>query len=355
MKNQKACIDKDGLNLLQVKHWLCMNCQKQRAEGGIEPTGSSMIKPHPVLHKKDSKPPTSEHKLAETYAVPIDGKTSSVPAAAKKEQKKPVLKENVPPPKTETPQQNAQEQKAEKTQKQMTKGTESPATSTPPSQAEMPKQQSGFFGKSQPTATKSTESTTGKLFGLAGLTETARSRSPSPQSMTNVSGKFLGFGSSIFSSASNLISSALQEESSPPVSRKGSTASQSASTPPASRKGSIVPTGEPKVPFSKKVDDKPVEKNIEEPNMTKAKSSVIEKQESMPESVEVTVLPKTPSTASQPTCPLCKVELNVGSKELPNYNSCTECKDMVCNLCGFNPMPHLTKVRHFSGEYMMIF
>ncbi|KAK3549144.1 hypothetical protein QTP70_033349 [Hemibagrus guttatus] len=336
-------------NQTTVKQWLCMNCQKQRVEGGVEPTGSSVINPHPTLPKKDQQLATSDHKLVETSTVRVDGKTSSIPETAKKGHQKPSLNEDVPPSNKELPQQKVQEQKDEKSQKQMKKGPDSPARSNPPSQTEVPKQQSSFFGfgvstgKSQPTPSKSSESTTGKLFGFAGLTETARSRSPSPQSMTNAPGKFLGFGSTIFSSASNLISSALQDESSPPLSRKGSTVSQS-STPPTSRKGSIVPTAEPKAPISKKLDDKPVEKKIEEPNETKDKSSVSEKQEAMPESVEVTVLPKSPFKASQPTCPLCKVDLNVGSKELPNYNTCTECKDVVCNLCGFNPMPHLAEI-----------
>ncbi|KAK2842186.1 hypothetical protein Q5P01_012386 [Channa striata] len=30
----------------------------------------------------------------------------------------------------------------------------------------------------------------------------------------------------------------------------------------------------------------------------------------------------------------------MGSKDPPNYNTCTECKTTVCHLCGFNPMPH---------------
>uniref|UniRef100_A0A5F8HJT4 Bassoon presynaptic cytomatrix protein n=1 Tax=Monodelphis domestica TaxID=13616 RepID=A0A5F8HJT4_MONDO len=43
------------------------------------------------------------------------------------------------------------------------------------------------------------------------------------------------------------------------------------------------------------------------------------------------------------TCPLCQAELNVGSREPPNYNTCTTCKRQVCNLCGFNPTPHLVE------------
>ncbi|KAM4676068.1 protein piccolo [Discoglossus pictus] len=49
----------------------------------------------------------------------------------------------------------------------------------------------------------------------------------------------------------------------------------------------------------------------------------------------------------QKRCPLCKTELNIASKEPPNFNTCTECKSMVCNLCGFNPTPHLTEVKEW--------
>ncbi|XP_016350080.1 protein bassoon isoform X1 [Sinocyclocheilus anshuiensis] len=42
-------------------------------------------------------------------------------------------------------------------------------------------------------------------------------------------------------------------------------------------------------------------------------------------------------------CPLCKTELNIGDPaKSPNYNLCTECHTQVCNMCGFNPTPHLT-------------
>ncbi|XP_055724797.1 protein bassoon-like isoform X2 [Salvelinus fontinalis] len=41
-------------------------------------------------------------------------------------------------------------------------------------------------------------------------------------------------------------------------------------------------------------------------------------------------------------CPLCKTSLNVGvTAQPPNYNTCTQCHAQVCNLCGFNPAPHL--------------
>lgn len=297
----------------------------------------------------EMSPTTSELKLDKTSTVCVDKKIVSITEAAKIDKQKPSLNENIP-------QQKAQVEKDDKSQKQVKKAPESPARSTPPLQAEAQKQSSFFgfgisTGKTQPTPSKSSESTTGKLFGFAGLTETARSRSPSPQSMTNAPGKLLGFGSTIFSSASNLISSAIQDESSPPRSRKGSTVSQS-SIPPSSRKSSIVPTAEPKDPIST-LDDKPVEKSKEESNVTKSKLTVTEKQEAMSESAKMQVPSKSSSKASQTTCPLCKVDLNVGSEELPNYNTCTECKEMVCNLCGFIPMPRLAEVSYFSDYFIM--
>lgn len=47
---------------------------------------------------------------------------------------------------------------------------------------------------------------------------------------------------------------------------------------------------------------------------------------------------------SKVSCPLCKTEINIGSSDPPNYNSCTQCHTQVCNMCGFNPTPHLVEV-----------
>ncbi|KAI4823511.1 hypothetical protein KUCAC02_012094, partial [Chaenocephalus aceratus] len=57
------------------------------------------------------------------------------------------------------------------------------------------------------------------------------------------------------------------------------------------------------------------------------------------------VAPKPAPEPEKPkvNCPLCKTELNIGSSDPPNYNSCTVCHSQVCNLCGFNPTPHLVE------------
>lgn len=68
---------------------------------------------------------------------------------------------------------------------------------------------------------------------------------------------------------------------------------------------------------------------------------------------EQTTVDKTPIESEKPevapkgahsTCPLCKAELNMDSKNVPNYNTCTDCKTTVCNKCGFSPMPNVTEV-----------
>uniref|UniRef100_A0A672L710 Bassoon presynaptic cytomatrix protein n=1 Tax=Sinocyclocheilus grahami TaxID=75366 RepID=A0A672L710_SINGR len=53
--------------------------------------------------------------------------------------------------------------------------------------------------------------------------------------------------------------------------------------------------------------------------------------------------PQSVSQKPDVTCPLCKTAFNVGTTDPPNYRSCTQCRTEVCNLCGFNPTPHLVE------------
>lgn len=222
-----------------------------------------------------------------------------------------------------------------------------------PPYSSKPAEESGFFGKSQSPLHQPTASA--------------------------VSGKVLGFGSSFLSSASNLISSALDETTtSPPTSRKGSTSSQlsnKTTTPPSSRKGSSVsqtsdkitgPTSSQKesiktstllssqkgpedLKASSKTqlsDDKKVHPaNIQEQIKTDEKKSAVRAAQTTSTPVIKYVPPKTTKTESTKllpkTCPLCMVDLKL---DPPNYDTCTKCKKTVCTLCGFNPMPNETEV-----------
>lgn len=166
-----------------------------------------------------------------------------------------------------------------------------------------------------------------------------------------VTGKVLGFGSSLFSSASTLITSAVQESrTTPPNSRKMSAPAQisdkvsaskvlSKSSPPVSPKRMI--TKETKPPttqtlLTEKEQDKPLQAKVTTPAQTKANRGLSE-----PGRTDVA------PGAGKSTCPLCKADLNVGSKDPANYRTCTECKTLVCSKCGFSPMPSVKEVMKF--------
>lgn len=268
--------------------------------------GPPPAKPQPHSNKV---PPTALSQKKESPVQPSPGKKPSDP----------IEQDKKPPAETKTPTPSQTTANA-----QISKSDVSP-NSGPTPKGDHTKEESGFFG-----------------FGGA------RSRSPSPQ--TAVSEKVFGFGSSFLSSASNLISSAVQEESSkktPPTSRKGSTVSQSsvkmAPTPPASRKGSeapqkIVPAEETKPTTAQKPDHKKMQEVKSQNEMPKIPVAEVTSSKTAPEPLK--------------TCPLCKVDLK---QDPPNYNSCSECKNIVCNLCGFNPMPHQTGVRgYFNYKHFFI-
>uniref|UniRef100_A0A674C8T0 Protein piccolo n=1 Tax=Salmo trutta TaxID=8032 RepID=A0A674C8T0_SALTR len=379
----------------EVKEWLCLNCQMQRALGGMAPPGPPMIKsqplpskvstpaasqkltpapakpqkeeiPVPAAAQKEIPPPTVPQEtliLAGTPSTAVVKKEENPapgspqnkhapPAVAAKDKQEPIIVQKPvdqtipvipipsgaatpaqqpekqipslqqpdakPPPQLQPqqvpkidPKTDPLKQEPGKPQQQLPKGGTSPAKAVSQPQAKPPKQSVGFFGfggaKSQPAQSKPEESVSGKVFG---------------------------FGSSIFSSASTLITSAVQDEThtTPPASPMVSAAAQ------ASPKMS--PAKETKPPATQKAE----EKKAEQPQQAKVPPSVQAKVDKPPSEPPKGAESSQPSPkAGQSTCPLCKVELNMGSKDPPNYNTCTECKNTVCNLCGFNPMPHETK------------
>lgn len=152
------------------------------------------------------------------------------------------------------------------------------------------------------------------------LKEESFKSSPQPD-ISAVFGKAQGLGSSFFSSASNLISSALQDEPSitPPTSRKGSSISEISendSATPHTLQRQLIAQKEEKSKLKIKSDDQ-----------TNVSPSLVEKDKDLKKPLK--------------PCPLCKVPL---TKDPPNYDTCTECKTTVCNLCGFSPMPQQTEV-----------
>lgn len=178
--------------------------------------------------------------------------------------------------------------------------------------------QTSQTGRKQSNATPTTQQESRGLFGFGGSkTETEKP----------VTEKMFGFSSSIFSSASTLIASAVQDESktTPPISPKMQSAKQA------------------KPPNAQKSEQ---DRKQEQPQQAKAHPTGQAKVNKTPSEASKTAVASgnTPTT-DQFACPLCKMVLNMGSKDPPNYNICTECKSTVCNQCGFNPMPNVKEVR----------
>lgn len=384
------------VSAFQAKEWLCLNCQMQRALGASEPPGLPMIKPQPspskdvpaTIQKKEtpttdstqdiSKPVTPSNELENIIksketsisdvpskeftpaAAPLPDKAVSStvtkidispalqkppsemlkgqPDAPQKETEqgltpsKPALPSEtkaVEPPLQKPPKEIAASEKSVPSQglkeekpslKQYPQTGTSPAKSVPP-QVHPAKQESGsFFGfgrpKTPPTTAKSAESVTGKMFG---------------------------FGSSFLSSASTLISSAVQDEpkTTPPAPRKMYATDKVTPemTPPASPK--TIPAKETKPPAVQKGEERKPEK-LEQDKIHSSEQSKVSKP--LSELPKLPIKTKDVPKADESVCPLCKVKLTVGSTDPLNYKTCTECKTTVCVQCGFDAMPTTSEV-----------
>lgn len=191
-------------------------------------------------------------------------------------------------------------------------------------------------------------------------------KSPNAASKTTeaVTGKMFGFGSSLFSSASTLITSAVQESRTPPTSRKMSAPAQvsdkmasSVESPKASpnvspRKNS---TQETKPVTNQKLLTE--QRRVSTPQVKPSTSDQYRTVEGTPAKPVKTEEPPAALEVSKSTCPLCKADLNIGSNDTPNYSNCTECKCDVCNKCGFSPMPSSKEVMQqhiiIKQEYLL--
>uniref|UniRef100_A0A3Q0TC84 Zinc finger piccolo-type domain-containing protein n=1 Tax=Amphilophus citrinellus TaxID=61819 RepID=A0A3Q0TC84_AMPCI len=217
-----------------------------------------------------------------------------------------------------------------------TPGEKKPLDIPVPSGPEKPTDRVSQPGQRQSKVTPKKQEESGNSIGLSG----PKMVTDASKTTESISGKMFGFGSSIFSSASTLISSAVQEESrtTPPSSRKMSAPAQVSPKMSAVPKSSpkSTPTVSPKMSPAREprtLPQKPVpEKKPDESHQSKDDKAP-------PQLSKVAKVSEMVPNAGQTTCPLCKAELNMGSKDPPNYNTCTECKNTVCNQCGFNPMP----------------
>uniref|UniRef100_A0A8C9Q2T8 Zinc finger piccolo-type domain-containing protein n=1 Tax=Spermophilus dauricus TaxID=99837 RepID=A0A8C9Q2T8_SPEDA len=166
------------------------------------------------------------------------------------------------------------------------------------------------------------------------------------QTQEGLTGKLFGLGASLLTQASTLMS--VQPEADPqsqPSPSKGppkivfSDASKEAGPrPPGSWPGPGPAPGAKTEPGARASAGSGPGALVKTGGTTSPKHGRAEHQAAS----KATAKPKT-TPKEKATCPLCQAELNVGSKGPANYNTCTTCKLQVCNLCGFNPTPHLVE------------
>lgn len=269
-----------------MKEWLCLNCQMQRALGAAEPPGTPATKLQPSPNRVSAPAP----KKSPSQLDQSQTKNFSTGAESK-------IKESSAPG---SPQQK--QTTAEKPSKaEVGKGPDSQKIAgagckTPEKRGQKPPDQTRQTELKTINTTLVAQEESKGLFGFGGPKPQQDSAKPAE----SLGGKMFGFGSSIFSSASTLINSAVQDE-------------QNLHTREAPPKSSPLK-----------------QTKTEKASSEQAKDAA------------ALVLPKVS------TCPLCKVKLNVGSEETSNYKTCTECKKNVCVQCGFNPMPNMSEVRKRS-------
>ncbi|XP_031169590.1 protein piccolo isoform X4 [Sander lucioperca] len=338
------------------KEWLCLNCQMQRAMGGMDPPG--MTKP-----KQGSAPPSPQRQasgkpgklLIKQQSTTDQGLTP--PTTPRQKSPGPTSPGPLSPgsslggspkidPKTgrpiqpkSSPQQSPSKAKQESSffggfggisLGSLTDTAKPPAAASQAAESVTGKLFGGFGGlmeSSKPqaqAAPKQEESVAGKLFGgFGGLTETAKPPAAASQ--------MFSFGSSLLNSASNLVSGEDEKAAGSPP---GSPLDSGPGSPADSGPGSP-----PDSPFS--LPGSPPDSDSAPDTPTKSKKPPRTISVEQEEKVPAAKPGPAPASTTKESCPLCNVELNTGSADTPNYSFCTECKKTVCNLCGFNPTPHL--------------
>ncbi|GCB80305.1 hypothetical protein scyTo_0016155 [Scyliorhinus torazame] len=225
-----------------------------------------------------------------------------------------------------------------------------PKTGHPKEEQAKPTQKPGL-GKAVPSqippepqkAPKAAEQSRRFSLNLGGAAQPPPFQPSTPQE--TVTGKLFGFGASLFSQASTLMSTAPQQQD-----PHGHAAKQPSAVPPTAAqttsKESTASQQSPKRDIGKREAKPPAAHPSDQ------KAAVTAQEKANRQAVETIKKGTKPleseiAAPSKTACPLCKTALNIGSDAPPNFDTCTQCKAVVCNLCGFNPTPHLTEVGNY--------
>ncbi|XP_015246069.1 PREDICTED: protein bassoon-like isoform X1 [Cyprinodon variegatus] len=270
-------------HLTEVQEWLCLNCQMQRALGMDMTTPRS--KSQQQIHSP-SHPTQPEPKPDATNHPP--------PQSQPIPQKQPIAPAHPAPDPTKQPAPGGPSHQQPKL----------PPGAVPlPGMAKAPSQPDLSRGSPahQPQHPRKDQTRS------AG---SSPSRQPPPPEQTF--GKLFGFGASLLNQASTLISETTQPQ-------------QQQAPKPAPKPGGPPGPG----PGADKSSAQSTQQGPQAPPQQQRHA---------------------PPEASKPkaSCPLCKTNLNIGNTtEEPNYNTCTQCHSQVCNMCGFNPTPHLLEKKEW--------
>nr|XP_014434736.1 protein bassoon isoform X1 [Pelodiscus sinensis] len=284
-------------HLTEVKEWLCLNCQMQRALG-MDMTTAPRSKSQQQLHSPSLSPSHSPAKHPQPQLLGMTGQ-EKLPGNVQLGigQGAGVLQSESAKPSP------AAAQKEPRSQGQPNHAApQEVVRSSPQHQAKLPSYDQRQTLGDSPAKTSA-------------LSPSAAAQEQSQEGLT---GKLFGFGASLLTQASTLMS--VQPEA----------------TPQSQQSSGKVP---PKIVFS----DASKEAGLRSSSAAsgaqgRAGSAPATKQSKAEQDFKPKEVPK-----ERVMCPLCKSEINVGSGEPSNYNSCTTCKQQVCNMCGFNPTPHLTE------------
>ncbi|XP_022428815.1 protein bassoon isoform X2 [Delphinapterus leucas] len=299
-------------HLTQVKEWLCLNCQMQRALG-MDMTTAPRSKSQQQLHSPALSP---VHSPAKQPLGKPEQERSWGPGGP---QPGPRQAETARATSVPGPAQAAAPLEVGRVSPQPPLPIKRSTAEPRPPAGEAPAK-SATTAPSGPGAAEPTqEGLTGKLFGLGASLLTQASTLMSVQPEADPQGQAApskGPPKIVFSDASK------QAGPRPPGSGPGSGPAPGAKTEPGAKTGpgsgpgALARTGGTTSPKHGRAEHQAVAKAAAKPK----------------------TMPK-----ERATCPLCQAELNVDSKGPANYNTCTTCKLQVCNLCGFNPTPHLVE------------
>ncbi|KAK2915090.1 hypothetical protein Q8A73_005684 [Channa argus] len=270
-------------HLTEVQEWLCLNCQMQRA------LGMDMTTPRSKSQQQIHSPShATKPELKPDALTPHAPQTQTPPHAQPAPQAHPA-----PGPSKQTGPACPGQQKAKLPPGAvplpgMAKAPSQPdlSRSSPAHQPQHPRQDQTRSAGSSP------------------------SRQPPPPEQTF--GKLFGFGASLLNQATTLISETAQPQQQPPK----------PAPKPDGPSGPGPGAGKPSGPQC--AQQGPL-------------ASAQQQQQHVP----------IDSSKSKACCPLCKTGLNTGTAEQPNYNTCTQCHSQVCNMCGFNPTPHLLEKKEW--------